>query len=147
MNSYPANQQEPRFDQSRIKKKMMPDLLLDQLIRKKTGKNGEVIYIHPFEGKVEHDSLTLFDTFNLHLDALRKALDYMSIEEYESIGFLFEAVIRNAEVHINEVFKLLEQDAGIKNIEIHVVRRGNSFWRPGRVTGLTITRKEAAKRC
>lgn len=145
MSNPTVQQQETQSDQIPKTRRRMPDFFpLDEGIYKKSGKNGKVIYMHPVEGKISCDTHTLFDILNLHLDALRKTLSFMTQEEDIDFGFLFETVIHNFEVHIDEVFELLEKDADIKNIEIHVVRRGIAHWRPGRVAGLTITKKEGS---
>ena len=118
---------------------------LDEGIVKKITKNGQVIYLHPAEGRVSYDKFTLYDILNLHFGVLRSVLAFMNDETTEKFGFLLDVVIQNAENHVDKVFELLEKDAGIRNIEVHIVRAGNSFWRPGRVAGLTVTRKEAVK--
>lgn len=118
---------------------------LGESIVKKITKSGKVVYMHPVEGHVNYDKFTLYDILNLHFGAFRSLLGFMDDETNEQFGFLLETVIQNAENHVDKVFELIDQDAGIRNIEVHIVRRGNSFWRPGQVVGLTVTKNEAVK--
>lgn len=122
--------------------KIMPEFFpLDEGIEKRVSKDGKVVYMHPAEGRVSHTTLTPYDILNLHFGALRSLLEFMDDETSEKFGFLLETVIQNAENHVDKVFELIEEDAGIKNIEVHIVRKGSHFWRPGRVAGVTITRE------
>lgn len=106
--------------------------------------DGKTIYRNEIGNPIKTYRLTLFDIFDGILGGLRGLVDLLDSDDYNRFGKLADIIIRDADRQVSEVFRLLEHDAGINNLECLIMRRGEYPYTPGRIVGIEIKR-EACK--
>jgi len=112
-------------------------------ILRETKEDGTIVYHHPnsfksgTDSEQEVDFKDPYDVFDDFLRRLKSFIDQMGDESYEKVGFVLEALIRDADMQLEEMFGFIHKTVG--NIEVHVIGRNSWPYRTGRVVGVTVT--------
>lgn len=95
-------------------------------------RDGTVSYHHPNSGdEISTHTNSIEEIHHSVLNRFSSLVDIMSDEDYSKIGFIFEALIRDAEQQFMEIEVLIKKQIGA--IEVVCVSHGNWIYRSGRV--------------
>ena len=122
------------------------DSLNDFEVLKKIHPDGEVTSHHSFsENKIRTYQGTYFDAVSLAFSQLDSFVNMMTDSDYERIGFIFKALLRDAQLQLEDIEGALKKYIG----EIKIERACHGEWpcMPGTVLEVSIesVNKEAAE--